>query len=407
MGEEQVYSWTEKVFPVRRILPFPDGNRLLVVTADTVSSLEGVTAFDVDLSRRSAVDLGVIPAEPTSVTWAEPGKTLVFNRTVTGLTNIWKYSLNDKALTQVTLGTGPDSSPMLDPGGKGIYFVNGRLSGFLTVYDVHSKESRDIAQNATQPVISRDGKHVMYITIAARDRTELWVSNIDGTNKVKIATGTSLATGFWAPNNSHIAFIEEVTGVADKPYVAGADGSGVRSLQWTGGSIQSVLWSQDQKSVFLNVFEKGAGGGTIWRENIESSTPEKVADGCGFAFDAAPDGQYLLNLVGGGEGAGIYEFSLSDKKCTSLLPGVVTFGLVFAPDGKSFMYAVPSRHDVTIYRQGWQDGKLIGQPQVALKLPFAFPLLAGGNAYDFTRNLSDVVYARVGGHADLYLMSQK
>ena len=71
------------------------------------------------------------------------------------------------------------------------------------------------------------------------------------------------------------------------------------------------------------------------------------------------------------------------------------------------MYAVPSRHDVTIYRQPWQDGKLIGQPQVALKLPFAFPLVAGGNAYDFAPDLSVVAYARPGGHADLYLLSQK
>jgi len=44
---------------------------------------------------------------------------------------------------------------------------------------------------------------------------------------------------------------------------------------------------------------------------------------------------------------------------------------------------------------------------VALKLPFAFPLLAGGNAYDYSRDLSKIVYARVSGHADLYLMSQK
>jgi eukaryotic-like serine/threonine-protein kinase len=65
------------------------------------------------------------------------------------------------------------------------------------------------------------------------------------------------------------------------------------------------------------------------------------------------------------------------------------------------------RRDVTIYRQNWQAGKVVGQPQVALKLPFAFPLVSGGNAYDITRALSTVVYARPGGHADLYLLSQK
>jgi len=104
---------------------------------------------------------------------------------------------------------------------------------------------------------------------------------------------------------------------------------------------------------------------------------------------------------------GISEFSLADKKCTSLLSGVTTFGVIFAADSKSFLYAVPSQHEVSIFRQAWQDGKLIGQPQVAVKLPFAFPLLSGGNAYDFAPDLSTVVYARPAGHADLYLLSQK
>jgi hypothetical protein len=90
-----------------------------------------------------------------------------------------------------------------------------------------------------------------------------------------------------------------------------------------------------------------------------------------------------------------------------LLPGIVTHGATFAGDGKSFLYAVASRAEVTIYRQSWKDGKLKGTPQVALKVPFAFPLSYGGNAYDFSKDLSTIVYARPGGHADLYLLSQK
>jgi serine/threonine protein kinase/Tol biopolymer transport system component len=408
LGEEEVFRFGAGVYPVRRILPFPDGNRLLVLCASTVTLLQGANAFEVDLSKRSSVDLGLIPADPGSVVWAEAGKTLMFSRTVSGLTNIWKYSLGDKVLTQVTLGTGPDTSPMPDPGGKGIYFVNGKSSGLLTVYNAHSKETTDIAlQNATQPVVSSDGKRVMYITIPSQERVDLWVSNIDGSNKVKIATAASIATGFWAADNSRIAFVEEVPGSPDKPYLVGADGSGLHELPWTGGSIQAVLWSEDQKSVFINSADKGTKAGSIWRESVEGSPPEKLVEGCGFAFDTAPGGKYLMSLVGSGERTGIYEVSLADKKCISLLPGVVTFGLSFAPDGKSFTYAVPSQHDVTIYRQGWQDGKLIGKPQVALKLPFAFPLLASGNAYDYSRDLSNIVYARVGGHADLFLLSQK
>jgi hypothetical protein len=53
-------------------------------------------------------------------------------------------------------------------------------------------------------------------------------------------------------------------------------------------------------------------------------------------------------------------------------------------------------------------GKVMRPSQVTLKVPFAFPLdYEAGNAYDFSRDLSTIVYARPGGHADLYLLSQK
>ncbi len=83
--------------------------------------------------------------------------------------------MQDRNLTQITFGTGPDYTPMPDPGGKGIYYVNGKSSGFLTAYHVQSKESTDIvSEDATQPAISPDGKHVMYITLPAPKRNELW-----------------------------------------------------------------------------------------------------------------------------------------------------------------------------------------------------------------------------------------
>jgi dipeptidyl aminopeptidase/acylaminoacyl peptidase len=375
---------------------------------DTVSSIESTTPFELDLSKQTAADLGEIPADPTNVVWAEPGKTIAFGRTVNGLKNIWQYSLKDKTFTQITFGPGPDASPMPDPTGKGIYFVNGKSSGVLANYNTRTKESTDIAsQNATQPTISTDGKRVAYVTIPSPDRNELWVSSVDGSNRVKITAAPSISTGFWSPDSARLLFITEQSGALDRLYSVAADGSGLRELRGTGGTIQAALFSADQKSVFVNSLEKGSPGLNIWRESAEGSPPEKLAENCGIAFDASPDGKYLLTFIGGGSRLGIYEVSIPDKTCTTLLPGVVTFGISLAPDAKSFLYAHPSEHDVSFHRQPWRDGKLAGPDQIALKLPFAIPLLAGGNGYDFSRDLSTVIYARVGGHADLFLMSQK
>ncbi len=140
---------------------------------------------------------------------------------------------------------------------------------------------------------------------------------------------------------------------------------------------------------------------------MDDSHPVKLVNYCADVIDVDPSGQYLLGIVSSGRKTGIYEVSVVEKKCIPLLPGVVTLGGVFALDGNSFLYAAPSINEGVIYRQRWHEGKLIGQPQVAETLPFVFPLSHSGNGYDFSRDLSTVVYIRPGGHAELYLASPK
>jgi serine/threonine protein kinase len=406
LNEELVYKSEGTGLVFIPLLIFPGGNDLLAAAGQAFST--NFHFYRISVTNHEAVDLGEVSGN-RDVVWAEPGNSVLFSRTVNGLTNIWSYSLKDRSLTQITFGTGPDFSPMPDPGGKGIYFVNGKSSGFLTAYHVHSKESTDIvSEDATQPIISPDGKRVMYITLPAPQRNELWVSDIDGGNKVKIATGESLGTGDWAPDNFHLSFFESGAGAGDKAYIVGADGSGLRQLPPMGGTTINSVWSPDQKSVYVSVVEKAGSIPTIWKWSVDGSNPEKFVDNCCNVSDADPGGQYLLGVVSRGEKTGIYEVSTSDRECTLLLPGAVTFAAIFARDGKSFLYAVASRGEVTIFRQPWRDGKLIGAAQVALRVPFAFPLqYATGNAYDFSRDLSTIVYARPGGHADLFLLSQK
>src|SRR4029077_11550518 len=87
LGEEEVYAFEAPAFAPIRILPFPDGNHLLVLTGAPGSQLEQFHPYEVDLSRRTAVDLGEVPGNAFEVVWAEPGKNVLFSRTVNGLTN--------------------------------------------------------------------------------------------------------------------------------------------------------------------------------------------------------------------------------------------------------------------------------------------------------------------------------
>ena len=409
VNEELVYKPEGTNLRFIPLLLFPGGNDLLANGGQ--ANLRNFHFYKINVTSHEAADLGEASGNWRDVEWSEPGNTVLFSRNVNGLTNIWSYSLQDRSQTQITFGAGPDFSPMPDPGGKGIYYVNGKSSGFLTAYHIHSKESTDIAsENASQPVISPDGMRVMYIMLPAPKRSELWVSDIDGGNRVKLATGEDLGTDNWAPDNFHLSFDESGVGARAKVYIVGADGSGLRQLPWTGDLVYNAVWSPDQKSVYVSGLEKQALGATptVWKWKVDGSNLEKFVDNCCDAWAADPGGNYLLGVVQGGEKTGIYEVSISDRKCIPLVPGRATFTATFARDGKSFLYSVASRGEVTIYRQPWKDGKSIGAPQIALKVPFAFPLeYADGNAYDFSRDLSTIVYARPGGHADLYLLSQK
>jgi Tol biopolymer transport system component len=410
LHEESVYDFKGAGQSFSPLLLFPGGQDLLVAASSFGFDLSQSQSrlYKITVASHQALNLGELSGNISDVVWADPGRSILFSRTVNGLTNIWKYTLQDRGLEQITFGTGPDFSPMSDPGGRGIYYVNGKSSGFLTVYHVHSRQSTDIvSEEASQPLLSPDAKRVMYITFPASQRSELWVSGVDGVNKVKIAAGKSLATGSWASDNFHIYFFGSTGDGEYKGYIVGADGSGLRELPLVGGAPAGAVWSPDRKFLYMSVGEQKDTVFDIWKWDVGSTNPEKFVQ-CGEPWDVDPSGQYLLGGILAGEKTGIYQVSLRDRKCIPLLPGVSTFGVSFGRDGKSFLYAVASRGEVSIFRQSWREGKVTGAPQVALKVPFTFPLrYENGNAYDFSRDLSIIVFARPGGHADLYLLSQK
>jgi Tol biopolymer transport system component len=412
LNEELVYNPPSTAWSFIPVLLFPGGSDVLAAGVRMESPKTRL--LKINVTSQAVVDLGEIPVNADDpgnldIAWDEPGNSILLSCPVHGLTNIWRYRFEDRSLAQITFGAGPDFSPMPDPGGRGIYYVNGKSSGFLTAYRVQSKTSMDIVSDASQPVVSPDGKRVLYITLPAPRKSELWVSDIDGGNKVKIATGEQLVTGLWAPDSFHLAFFDTGASAGDKFYLVGADGSDLHQLPpLPGMPIASMVWGRDQKSVYASVPSGIESTSDIWKWNLNGSNPEKFADKCGVISDADPSGHYLVGAELFGQSTGIYQASLPDRKCTPLLPGVSTFNVTFARDGKSFLYAVSARGEVTIYRQPWRNGRLIGPSQVALKVPFAFPLqYQGGNGYDISKDLSTVVYARPGGHADLYLLSQK
>ena len=401
-GKKEQLLFTFNHLPVN-IRVYPDGSRLLIPTFDQNKQLE-VDLQLLDLKSLKSESIGILENAESSC-WGEPGKDLIVSRTINDITNLWKYDLESKEYTQLTFGQGPDMFPMQNPQGSGIYFISGIQTGSLTAYDVKTGQSSEVLSDvAAQPFLSPDGKRLMYIVVVNSGRNEeIWVSSIDGTNAVKIATAKRVSTGTWSRDGKQISYTLQ-NDAERSGYIAIIDGRTVHELAPVPGEIQAILWSNDQKDLYVTSREPGKN--VIWRMTAEGTNPQKFLDNM-FAIDAYPDGKHILGIILSGAKAGIYSVSIADKKITPLVPDVSTFVIHSAPDGKSFLYPLEGSGEILFYRQGFQDGKLIGEPELALRVPFAFPFsVLDGNAYDFSTDLSKVVYAKLSGKSDVYLLKQ-
>jgi serine/threonine protein kinase len=415
-----LFGMEEPGLAVRKVLIFPDGGGFLLAGSGEgapgagLSSDEGTPGGLIqldrfDLSTHKSTLLGQITASPISMTWGEPGQTILLDREVNGIVNLWEYNLADKSWTQLTFGPGPDYFPMKDPTGKGIFFINGKQSGYLSLYDVRTKSSTDIeSELAIQPTVSRDGKRVMYILEPERGSHELWSSVIDGSNKIKLFTSPDiLNTGDWSPDNSQLTFWKDHQGKSIM-YAVHADGSHLQELTSSLSYASNVVWSRKPGELYMTGFtNRNDPMMDLWRLPADGSAPQLIVKDCGLVGDASPDGKYLLTTIARGDKVGIFDVSLADNKCVPVITDVETFFARFSDDGKSVLYSVSSRGKVVLYQLPWLDGKAVGKPQPVFKLPFAFPQFFSGNAYDFTRDGSKVVYVRPGGQFDLYRLSQK
>jgi serine/threonine protein kinase/Tol biopolymer transport system component len=327
---------------------YPDGKSLLISSPSGSSS---ATLRRLDLSTHAIEHLADLPDTSIWSSWAQPGKSLYVSHTVNSITNLWEYSLADHSLRQLTFGTGPDRIPMSDPNGKGVYFISGRSTGALTLYRASSKQFSDIVtEDATQPDISTDGRRLAYIATPDLNKSELWVSDINGDHRLKLVSGSqSLETLGWSTDNSKFLYAEK-DGPDFKLYVIDADGTHSRPLQWKGAFAGFSIWEPGDQSIVVSGLDK-ENKVTVWRIWLDGRPADSLYENCGLAVDISPDQKFMLGTMLWTDAAGIYQYSLADKKCTELKSGIATFNLMFAHDGKSFLYSLASHGETVVYRQ--------------------------------------------------------
>jgi serine/threonine protein kinase/Tol biopolymer transport system component len=403
-GEEPIYTLPGVGLFGPRLIPYPDSRHLLLSSR----AISGAVSLQrLDLSSRQLEKLADLP-DASSVAWAIPGKTLYVGRKVNDIANIWEYSLEDHSFRQITFGPGPDRSPMSDPNGKGLYFINGRSAGTLTLYRAPSKQFSDIVtEDASQPTISSDGRHLAYLTYPEQGKDDMWVSDLAGNNRLKLATSNGgLETLAWSNDATKFLYADS-RGDHFRLFIIDADGTHLQTLPWSGEFVGFAIWEPGDRSIILSGLDKDRRTPKNWRIALDGFSAVPLFDHCGMAVDSSPDRKFLISTSIWGENSGLFQYSLADKKCTTLKSGIATYIAMYSSDGKSYLYSLAAHGETVIYRQPWRNGTPVGAPAPALKLPFALREDYGGNAFAVSRDLSSLVYARPGGHDDLYLLSQR
>ncbi len=162
----------------------PDGSRLaLALSKDGHYQVYGVNADGSGMRRLS--NGNGIDTEPQ---FSADGQSIYFTSDRSGGPQIYKMSASGGNATRVTFNGSYNISPRLSADGKTLAWISQRDGGYsLYAMDLASGQEQRLAEGATEPSFSPNGKYIMYATKGG-GRTGLAVVSVDGRVKQRLTT---------------------------------------------------------------------------------------------------------------------------------------------------------------------------------------------------------------------------
>jgi Tol biopolymer transport system component len=97
---------------------------------------------------------------------------------------------------------------------------------------------------------------VAYLINPDPERNDLWVSDLDGNNKVKLASANGgIGIGNWSPDGLRLGFSKNRSD-NDENFLINADGTHLQQVPATLHSITSGAWSADGKYCYVGGLQK-------------------------------------------------------------------------------------------------------------------------------------------------------
>jgi TolB protein len=174
----------------------PDGQKLAIaLSKDGNYQVYTVNADGSGLRRVS--NSNGIDTEPQ---FSADGQSIYFTSDRSGGPQIYKMSAAGGNATRVTFNGNYNISPRVAPDGKTLAWVSQRDGGYsLYAMDLASGQELRLADGATEPSFSPNGKYIMYATKGG-GRTSLAVVSVDGRVKQRLTTQAgNIREPSWGP----------------------------------------------------------------------------------------------------------------------------------------------------------------------------------------------------------------
>jgi TolB protein len=174
----------------------PDGTKLALSLSKTGTTQVFIVNADGSGMRRLSTSNG-IDTEPQ---FSGDGQSIYFVSDRSGGPQIYKMSINGGQATRVTFNGSYNISPRLSPDGKTLAWISQRDGGYnLYAMDLASGQEQRLADGATEPSFSPNGKYIMYANKSG-GRASLAVVSVDGRVKQRLSTQAgNIKEPSWGP----------------------------------------------------------------------------------------------------------------------------------------------------------------------------------------------------------------
>ncbi|MFC5510493.1 Tol-Pal system beta propeller repeat protein TolB [Massilia jejuensis] len=174
----------------------PDGTKLAIALSKSGSYQVYVVNADGSGVRRVSNSNG-IDTEPQ---FSADGQSLYFTSDRSGGPQIYKMSVSGGNATRVTFNGNYNISPRVSPDGKTLAWISQRDGGYsLFAKDLASGQELRLADGATEPSFSPNGKYIMYASKGG-GRASLAVVSTDGRVKQRLtANAGNIREPSWGP----------------------------------------------------------------------------------------------------------------------------------------------------------------------------------------------------------------